>query len=291
MPKNMIDELVYASPNRRSFLKTLGVATATVGAMTVAGVVPASAQTTTEIEVLQFALNLEYLEAEFYTQAIFGESIESFGIEIKGLANPFNSTFGGYTTGGQKVTFSNDQLFSAEIAAEIGSDERAHVSLLRSALGSQVIAKPDLNLNALGFGFGSQDDFLRLARIFEDIGVSAYAGAAELLTTPLVIRTAARILAAEAEHVASLRTQIAVLNITTTAVDEVDLIPPPTGTQAHYLSINTSNGLPVYRTAAEVLFLAFGGLAQVKKGGFFPAGVNGAIVMSGEHAFAGNLNT
>ncbi|HEY0785208.1 MAG TPA: ferritin-like domain-containing protein [Acidobacteriaceae bacterium] len=290
MANRLTEELISASPNRRSFLKTLGAATAAVGTLSVAAGKPANAQTGTEVEVLQFALNLEYLESEFYTQALYGQSIQSFGIKINGLANPYNPTGGGYTTGGKQVTFTNDALFSQEIAAQIGTDERAHVKLLRSALGSQAIAKPNLNLDALGFGFGTQDEFLQLARIFEDIGVSAYAGAAGLLSTPGVITTAARILAAEAEHVSSIRTQIAYFGISTSPLDEADLIPPPSGTRDHYLSVNPANGLVATRTPGEVLYLAFGGKAQAKKGGFFPSGVNGPITMSTEHAYPSNLD-
>jgi hypothetical protein len=103
-------------------------------------------------------------------------------------------------------------------------------------------------LNALGFGFGNQNDLLKLSRIFEDIGVTAYAGAAGLLSTPSIITTAARILAAEAEHVSTVRTQIARLNIETAALDGADLVPPPTGPTTQYLSINASNGLAATRT-------------------------------------------
>jgi hypothetical protein len=287
---NIVDDLVSASPNRRSFLKKLGAATAAVGALSVAGATSAEAQaSSTEVSVLNFALNLEYLEAEFYTYGIYGTSITSFGIGINGQANGNNPLGGGATTGGGKVSFSNDLIFSHDIAAEIGSDERAHVKLLRSALGSAAIAKPNINLNALGFGFGNQNDFLKLSRIFEDIGVTAYAGAAGLLTTPAVITTAARILAAEAEHVASVRTQIARLNIAITALDGADIVPPPSGPKNQYLSIYTPNGLAATRTPGQVLYLAFGGQANVSQGGFFPTGVNGAIVMSSEPATSANF--
>jgi hypothetical protein len=163
MPKNLIDDIVDASPNRRSFLKKIGAATAAVGALSLAGTPAAEAQSTTEVQVLNFALNLEYLEAEFYTYGLFGTSITSFGIGINGQANGPNPTAGGTTIGGGQVTFSNNLIFSHDIAAEIGSDERAHVVLLRSALGSAAVAKPNLNLNALGFGFGNQNDFLKLS--------------------------------------------------------------------------------------------------------------------------------
>jgi hypothetical protein len=286
----LIEELAAAAPNRRSFLKKIGAATAAVGALSIAGATPAEAQTSTEVAVLNFALNLEYLEAEFYTYGIYGQSITAFGLGIDGLANGSNPPSGGVTTGGAQVTFSNNLVFSQAILSEIGSDERAHVALLRSALGSAKIAKPNINLNALGFGFGNQNDFLRLSRIFEDIGVSAYAGAAGLLTTPAYITTAARILAAEAEHVATVRTQIARLSIATTQLDGADLIPPPSGPQNQYLSINASNGLPATRTPGQVLYLAFGGVANATSGGFFPTGVNGAITMSSGPATAANLS-
>lgn len=292
MSKNIINEVVAASPNRRKFLKTIGAATAAVGALGLVDVRSAEAQTATEIEVLQFALNLEYLESEFYTYAQYGYGIESMGIGTSGLANSPNPTSGGSTTGGSKVNFSNNLIFTPAIAAEIGADERAHVVLLRTALGNSAIAKPNLNLDALGFGFANENDFLKLSRIFEDIGVSAYAGAAGMLSTPSVITTAARILAVEGEHVSTVRTQIARLNVATTPpLDGADLLPPPSGSQSEYLSVNPSNGLVAVRTPGEVLYLAFGNRSGVSSGGFFPTGVNGAITQSTGPATSANLGT
>jgi hypothetical protein len=291
MPHNLIDDLVEASPNRRKFLKTIAAATAGVSALSMAGLKSAEAQTSTEIEVLQFALNLEYLEAEFYTYALTGKGIEAYGIGINGLANGSNPASGGTTTGGHKVDFTEPfRAVSAPVAVQIGKDERAHVSLLRSALSSQAIAKPNLNLNALGFGFGTQFEFMQLSRIFEDIGVSAYAGAAGMLTTPAIITTAARILAAEAEHVASIRTQIAILRVPTTQLDAADLLPPPSGNEFSILSLaSTINGLVATRTPGEVLYLAFGNQANATTGGFFPCGVNGAITISSGPAPVTNI--
>src|ERR1700677_4160337 len=129
MAKGLIDEIVSASPNRRSFLKTIGVATAGVTALSMAGIIPAEAQTTTEVEVLKFALNLEYLESEFYTYALYGQGIELFKIGVTGAANGSNPTSGMVTTGGKKVAFSQPaEAISYEIAEQLGSDERAHVT-------------------------------------------------------------------------------------------------------------------------------------------------------------------
>jgi hypothetical protein len=286
MPQNIIDDLVSASPNRRSLLKTIAAATAGVSALSMAGLSSAEAQTSTEAEVLKFALNLEYLEAEFYTWAVYGHGIETFGFGTSGEANGSNPAEGGTTTGGKKVYFNH---VSPAAAAEIGTDERNHVALLRSALGSQAIAKPNINLNALGYGLDSEDNFLRLGRIFEDIGVSAYAGAAGLLTTPSIITTAARILAVEAEHVGCLRTQIFYHNITTSAIDGADLIPPPSGQSQQILSVDNPSGLVATRTPGQVLYLAFGNKANATSGGFFPSGVNGALTTSSGPATAANL--
>jgi len=289
MPKNLTQELVAASPNRRSFLKTIGAATAGVTALSMAGALPAKAQTATEIEVLQFALNLEYLESEFYTYAVYGEGIEKFGIGTNGKANGSNPPGGGKTNGGKK--FDYFEWWTQDIIEQIGSDERAHVTLLRDALGLDKIAKPNIDLDALGLITGKPADFLRQARIFEDIGVSAYAGAAGLLSTPSVIQTAARILATEAEHTSTIRTQIYAFSVSTEALDGADIIPPPSGEKIEVLSVNPSNGLPAIRTPGEVLYLAFGGKKNATSGGFFPTGVNGAITRSTVPATAANLAT
>ena len=289
MSGSLTNDIVSAAPNRRRFLKTLGAATAAVGAISLLDTPSAEAQTTTEIDVLNFALNLEYLEAEFYTYAVTGKSITSFGIGVDGHAGGQNPAAGGATTGGSKVSFSTKDNLIEDLAVEIGVDERAHVALIRSALGKLAVARPNINLNALGFGFGSENDFLKASRMLEDIGVSAYSGAAGLLSTPGIITTAGRLLAAEAEHVGAIRTQVARLRIATSAMDGADFTPPPSGKVGQLLSINKRNGLPATRTAGQVLFLAFGGKANAKQGGFFPTGLNGSITTSSDGATGKNL--
>ena len=126
----------------------------------------------------------------------------------------------------------------------------------------------------MGIGFASLAEFLTLARAFEDIGVTAYAGAAPLLSSKAILGYAAQILAAEAEHVANIRLQVAQLGIPTTLLDGVDILPPPSG--QNYFSLNTV-GLAQTRTPGQVLYIAYGGMANVTAGGFFPNGVNGNI--------------
>ena len=281
MPKNMYDELASASPNRERFMEKIDTTSAMMGG---GGSPTGKSQPITETDILNFALNLEYLEAEFYTYAVTGKSITSFGIGIDGKATGDNPATGGATAGGSQVKFDNNAIFSHEIAAEIGSDERAHVVLLRDALGSAAVAKPNINLSALGIGFRNQIDFLTVARILEDIEVTAYAGAIGMLRTPAIITTAARLLAAEAEHAGSIHTQVARLKIPSSPVDGADLIPPPSGQDKQYLSIQSKNGLVATRIPGQVLYLAFGMQANAKQGGFFPTGLNGAITMSSEAA-------
>jgi hypothetical protein len=269
--RTVIRELLAASPNRRKFFRTLGIAGAmAAGAAAIEGTAEAQSSFT-DFDILNFALNLEYLEAEFYTYATTGQSISQMGLSVSGTGAS------GPTTGGSKVTFTSPM--AQAIANEIAFDERTHVTLIQqsiAALGGKSIAKPAINLNALGIGFGSQNDFLVLARVFEDIGVTAYAGAANLIKNSLVLNYAARILAAEAFHAANIRLQIAQAGITTSPLDNADHAPPPSGSL--YFSLD-SNAIAETRTPGQVLYLAFGA-ANASQGGFYPAGVNGLFNMS-----------
>jgi len=273
--KDLISDVVEHSSNRRSLLKKIGIATAATGAAMATGGLKLSADPSspTVVDVLQFALNLEYLEAEFYTTATMGKTIDQVGIGISGSGRS------GPTTGWHQVSFSNSTVFTGTVASQIGNDERNHVTLLRTALsnaGIEPVAKPEINLGALGIGFANEAQFLTLARVFEDIGVSAYGGAAQLssVTSSPYIGTAARILAAEAEHVANIRLQVARLAIATSKLDTVDIIPPPSGT--YFFSIDPSTGLTAIRTPGQVLYLAYDA-ANATSGGFFPNGVNGNL--------------
>ncbi len=161
------------------------------------------------------------------------------------------------------------------------------IKLLQGAiagLGGTAVAKPAINLAALGIGFASQNDFLAVARVFEDIGLTAYGGAAPLIVNKAILGYAARILATEAEHVGNIRLLVAINAVATTALDGVDHLPPPTGTL--FFSTNTS-ALTEVRTPGQVLFLAYGGKANVTSGGFFPNGVNGLLNTSSAAETAG----
>ena len=271
MTKDISQPLTPPAPNRRSFVRNIGLASAAAGIVASANLADGQSAAPTDVDILNFALNLEYLEAEFYTVATSGTTIDNFGVSIAG------SGTAGATTGGARVPFSTTNGTIRRVAQELAANERFHVALLQNTimlLGGTPIAKPAINLNALGLGFGSEHDFLILSRAFEEIGVTAYGGAAPLITNKTVLAYAAQILATEAEHVGYIRSLIVQNGVATAVLDPVDVVPPPSGTQ--YFSLN-SNAITGVRTPGQVLYVAFGGVASATSGGFFPSGVNGNL--------------
>ena len=306
MAQNEIfQEILSKTTDRRRMLQRLATAGAALGVTVTAGKMEAqSTGGPSAVDVLQFALNLEYLEAEFYSIATTGSTLATRGIPIIG------SGTAGVTTSayiGQGVAFGPGLQ---GVAQAIALDEINHVLLLRTALtgaGVTPVAKPALNLDALaplGASLGNQSSFLLLARIFEDIGVTAYAGGAQFLAGTPYLTTAARILAVEGEHVGNIRYQIARLGIPSFPVDGADVPPPSsanlngtlgntsfaatapaaayfTSVAPSFFSTNPANGLTAIRTPGQVLYLAYGvgidPMATMAKGGFFPNGFNGAL--------------
>ncbi len=269
---NLLKSVIEAAPDRRSFLNKIALAGAAAAAMDKgAGIAFGQSGAPTDVDIINFALNLEYLEAEFYTVATSGLTIDQMGVGITG------SGTAGATTGGAKVNFGTNTVNTGAIANQIAADERAHVQFIRTALtgaGATPVARPAINLNALGIGFGGVTDFLQLARAFEDVGVTAYAGAAPLLQNKTLVGYAARIAQAEAAHAANIRLQVAILGIPTAALDGIDILPPPTGTK--YFPVD-ANSLTATRTVGQVLYIVYGSKANATSGGFFPAGVNGSL--------------
>jgi hypothetical protein len=86
-PNQNLAHYLAESPNRRGILKKLGIARAAVAAGGMRSA--ADPVSPTVVDVLQFALNLEYLEAECYTVAKMGKTIDQVGIGIDGDGTPF----------------------------------------------------------------------------------------------------------------------------------------------------------------------------------------------------------
>lgn len=216
-----------------------------------------------DADILNFALNLEYLEAEFYAMATYGATLVQLGVITAAEES-------GPTTGGNKVpNFASSPM--ATVATALRENEIDHVLYLRAALGSNAVKKPAINLNALGYGFSSVDNWLKLARQFEDVGVSAYLGAAPLISDKTYLAAAGAILSTEAFHSGAIRLGCIMNAVTSPAVDSLDV--PPTSTNVFDID---KNALAIARTTSQVLNIVYAGGSS--SGGFYPDGMNGVIV-------------
>lgn len=265
--------------NRRGFITSVGLTVGAAGTFGLSGCSDSSPSSSTPtdptstapsvVDVLNFALNLEYLEASFYSYIATGSGLSSTDL----------GSGAGTITPAMKVTFSNSAVNT--VAQNLAMEEVAHVQFLRStitAIGGTPVSAPALNLAAMG-DVTSDATFLALARQLEGVGVSAYAGGAQYLTSnTTAITYAAQILDTEAQHEGNLRQLCIELGITSPAADSLDM--PPTSSQL----FNTSNttGLNPIRTTSQVLQIVYGaaGKSGVASGGFFPSGLNGNIKTS-----------
>jgi hypothetical protein len=117
-----------------------------------------------DVDILNFALTLEYLEAAFYAEAI------SKGA-LKGEAAMF--------------------------AAVVAKDEAAHVGFLKGALGAKAVKQPNFDFKGTT---AKQATFLKTAMALEDTGVSAYAGAAPMIANKKTLAAALSVHSVEARH-------------------------------------------------------------------------------------------
>ncbi|MGQ0732102.1 MAG: ferritin-like domain-containing protein [Acidobacteriota bacterium] len=238
-----------------------------IGAASLIGGREAAAQSITDVDILNFALNLEYLEAEFYTVATTGKRIGDFGIGTSGVGSE------GAKTGGAMVSLDDR---AAQVALNLANEEQMHVKFLRAALGSAAVAKPAINLEALGLGFRNATEFLTLARAFEDVGVTAYNGAAPLLRSAEILAAAASIGLTEAQHAGVLRFLVYDRNIRVPQLDGAD-VPPLASPNGRLFNV-VDNGLTPARTPSQVLSIVYASNATgATRGGFYPNGFNGSI--------------
>lgn len=285
--------------DRRSFLG-LGspeAALAAVGAIAASAAAPmgaaaaAEAQSAADVDILNFALNLEYLETEYYLRGVLGTTGDQL----------FRTNLGGPVRGGRKVAFSNpvyDGLFR-----NIAGNEVQHVSFLRAVNGSAAIQRPAVDFEA-GFAavasaanlpdfdpFANEMNFFLGAMLFEDVGVTAYKGAAKMIRNGRILESAAGILAAEGYHMGAVRSviykmgdrararSIAISNLRDSLDGPQDLDQPVVqiGDKSNVVPAN-HNGIAFGRTPQHVLNIVYGTPARgVIQGGFFPQGVNGRI--------------
>ena len=302
--KNYVADLIGRSAenpaDRRRFLKSAsaaGLGLVGAGLLTSMEATSASASTDdsnaiSDSAILNFALNLEYLEAEFYSYAVYGYGLPGNLTDGKGQRGPVE--------GGHEVPFQSSSI--RQFATEIARDEHEHVAFLRSALGSAAVARPEININtaftaaATAAGlikkgqtfnvYANEDNFLLGAFIFEDVGVTAYKGAAPLISNKTYLGAAAGILAVEAYHAANIRTVLydrglaAAANAISAARDALDGPGDDQGItlngQANIVPAD-SNGLAFGRTPGQVLNIVYLTPKAANSGGFYPHGVNGQL--------------
>lgn len=221
-----LDEIIVST--RRKMLTKGGAALAALAFGATATPKKAEAQAVFvpgDSDILNFALNLEYLEAQYYNLAVYGVTIDQLSTPIP---ISINGTTGGTVTlspSFAKVPFTNPLVQA--FATETATIEGKHVLFLQNALGAKALSMPNIDLfnsfnafaaaaNIAGGTFNPFDtdaDFLIGAYIFEDVGVSAYGGALATLTDKVNnLPAAVGIHAVEAYHAGFIRTTINALD-------------------------------------------------------------------------------
>lgn len=331
-----LSTLIKNGVSRRKFLAGVGATAGAAAALNLAGcggssksttTAPPTSSTPTDADILNFALNLEYLEASFYLYAATGSGLDAADITA-GSASPYKTP--GTVTMGDAAMVQGLTTAQQEILNEIAFEEQAHVRFLRSALGSAAVPMPDIDLSffgplavaakittaATGSGsfnpFSSFDYFLVGAFIFEDVGVTAYAGAAPLISAAGVaagyLAAAAGIMAVEAYHAGYVRTSLtgraiaagsasaypylgaanlvedlrATLTVgasaapsTSGSVETTLTLPTGLTTPSSIVAASATDAVGFARTVNQVLHIVYGSsTVGAKSGGFFPSGVN-----------------
>jgi hypothetical protein len=284
--------------NRRRFMTALGVTGAVAGASIMSGCSVASTPVSTvsltgtgQTDALNFLLNLKYLSATFY-------SYITTGADISASATGVTLQSSGAISGAPALivpTGANSQQ-TTDLLNEIYFDEWNHLANLQSILGYSGSYRPAINLAATAVITAS--NVLSIARILEDVTVTAYNGIASVLVNSNVTY-AMQLLGADSFHAGALRLVDIQNSITSTAVDSLD-VPPidpgsstaaaagPTATGAFFATAGaastnatTGQGFAFSRTTSQVLALLYGApsLASTgtSSGGYFPRGVNGNI--------------
>lgn len=284
--------------DRRSLFgfSTGEAALAAMGAIAASTVLPLGqavaqeATSATDIDIVNFQLNLEYLEADYYLRGSLGTTVDEV----------FGSSQGGAVKGGGKVAFSNP--VREGMMRNIAGNEVSHIRFAQAVTGERAIRRPPIDFEA-GFAavaaaaglanfdpFASELDFFLGGMLFEDVGISVLKGSARKIRSAKLRESAAGLLGAEGCHMGAVRSVIYKSGETARnragAISEFrdrldgpqDLDQPVrTGSMANIAPAN-ENGIAYGRTPQHALNIVYGNPAQgVMAGGFFPEGFNGRI--------------
>ncbi len=310
-----IESVIRNKVSRRKFLHGVSAGVGVTAAASLAAgctnspgtiATPAPAPTPyNDVDILNFALNLEYLEAEYYLRAATGT----------GLSATDAGTGAGTVTGGAQVTFTSTAI--QQYAVEVANDELLHVQFLRSAItaaGATPVSRPAIDFTnafnaaaaAAGIGasfnpFADQNSFVVGSFVFEDVGVTAYNGAGPLLTNKAYLAAAGSIVAVEAYHAGLIRTLLAYLGDPyITYANQISALrgqasaavsgsisgaaetPVSTNGAVSIVAADSTNSLAYNRAPDQVLHIVYLNATPgaVSKGGFFPNGLNGNITAS-----------
>jgi Ferritin-like domain len=168
-----VDPITRASFMRRAAAILGGGAVATVALPNLtglagggSGVAAAASSGTSDVDILNYALTLEYLEAAFYAQAVRKGGLKG---ELK------------------------------RFAQVVADHERQHVQALKGALGSKAVKRPSFDFKGTTANPGT---FAKTAKVLEDTGVEAYQGQATNIRNRRVLAAAISIHPVEARHAA-----------------------------------------------------------------------------------------
>ena len=162
-------EASEAAGSRAAFLGKAVVGSAALLGALAAPLRAESATSPSDAAILNFALTLEYLQAAFYTET---QRAGAIGTEL------------------------------ARVPRQLGSVERAHVIALQNVLGRSAVKRPSFNFRGVT---EDQEQFLKTAVAFEDLGAAAYKGQATRVDSPALLAAAVAIHSVEARHAAWMR--------------------------------------------------------------------------------------
>lgn len=296
--------------DRRTALKAVAASAATGIALATAR--PVAAQTASDIEALNFVLNLEYLIAQ-YSNAVVATAVPADRLSGNGVA-------GTPVTGARSLTFTDNILRAAAI--EMAADSRNHLLPIRFVIGALSVRQPLLDIGvgatsafsvamqragvvapgAVFDPYASEENFLYAMFLLKNISVAAYRGMTSTVSNRVVVQNFSGLLGAEAIHSATIRgflysrganlprlrenaDKIAAFQRSLNGAQAFQGLSPvvrsaPGGTGSFTvanLSPSGANGEVAGRSAAQTLNQLYLTAASATSGGFFPEGVNGTI--------------